>query len=138
MQGIDSRFQPIPRIPFIALPGFFQRPSTGPVTFLPPQGPLASLRETSVRWSRNPSLVREAHVIDESRLRHPQERAIFIGCVVINLALMAGAIYITASGAEWLEAYPRLAKWADAMRAAAVLAILSPPTLVLMRNMRRA
>jgi len=77
-------------------------------------------------------------VIDESRLRHPYEHAIFVGTVLVNLALMAGAIYITAYGSHWLERYPNLAKWADALRAAAVLAILSPPMLVVLRNTRRA
>jgi hypothetical protein len=80
----------------------------------------------------------EAHVIDESRLRHPSERAIYAATVVVNLALMAAAIYFTAYSAEWLESYPRLARWAGALRAAAVLAIMSPPALVVLRNTRRA
>jgi hypothetical protein len=77
-------------------------------------------------------------MIDESRLRHPYERVIFAATVVVNLALMAAAIYLTAYGSEWLEAHPRLAKFADGLRAAAIVAILSPPALVVLRNTRRA
>ena len=76
-------------------------------------------------------------MIDESRLRHPHERWIFVATVVVNLALMAAAVYLTAYGSAWLEAHPRLDKYADGLRAAAVLAILSPPLLVVLRNTRR-
>jgi hypothetical protein len=76
------------------------------------------------RWER----ACEANMIDEARLRHPYERAIFAATVVVNLALLATAIYLTAYGSEWLEAHPRLAKYAEELRGAVVHCTTAPVT----------
>lgn len=79
-----------------------------------------------------------AATLDESRLRHPAERPIFVLSAVINLALLVTAVALVASGADWLERYPRLAKRATELQTAAGAAILAPFALTLLRNRRRA
>ena len=55
--------------------------------------------------------------LDESRLRHPKERPVFIATVLLNLALIAGALALGLYGGDWLERHPRVAKFADASTA---------------------
>jgi hypothetical protein len=43
---------------------------------------------------------------DESRLRHPKERPVFIATVLLNLALVAGAVALGLYGGDWLERHP--------------------------------
>src|SRR5688572_20754027 len=75
---------------------------------------------------------------DESRLRHPKERPVFIATVLLNLALVAGALALGAYGGDWLEQHPRVARYADGLRVTAIAAVLAPFVLTFARNRRRA
>jgi hypothetical protein len=46
----------------------------------------------------------------ETDLRHPSEWTVFVFSVVLNLAIMAGAVVFAAHGTEKLAAHPGLAK----------------------------
>ena len=72
----------------------------------------------------------------ESQLRHPWEIPIFIASVVLNLALIAAAIFIAARGDAWLRSHHFLAKYSNQIRAGAIAAILTVPSLALVRNNR--
>ncbi len=75
---------------------------------------------------------------DESRLRHPKERPVFIATVLLNLALIAGALALGLYGGDWLERHPRVAKYADGLRVTAIAAVLAPFVLTFARNRRHA
>jgi len=75
---------------------------------------------------------------DESRLRHPTERPIFILSVLLNLAVLGGAVALVVYGRAWLEQYPRVAKRADELVAAAGALLLAPFVLTFTRNQRHA
>lgn len=76
-------------------------------------------------------------ITEESQLRWPTERSLFIASVLFNLLLMILAIVLLTYGAEWLERYPRLAKRADELKMLAVAAVLAPPAIAVIRNARR-
>ena len=76
--------------------------------------------------------------ISVNDLRHPAERRTFVVTVLLNLALIAGVLALAAFGSEWLERYPRVAKYADGLRAAAIAAVLAPFVLTFSRNRRHA
>ena len=76
-------------------------------------------------------------ITEESRLRWPTERSLFIASVLFNLILMVLAILLLTYGAVWLEKYPRLAERADELKMLAVAAVLAPPAITVIRNARR-
>ena len=75
---------------------------------------------------------------DESRLRHPKERPVFIATVLLNLALVAGAVALGLYAGDWLEQHPRVAKYADGLRVTAIAVVLAPFILTFARNRRHA
>ncbi len=75
---------------------------------------------------------------DESHLRHPRERPVFIATVLLNLALVAGALALGYSGGDWLDRHRRVSKYADGLRATAIAAVLAPFVLTFARNRRHA
>ena len=75
---------------------------------------------------------------DESRLRHPAERPMFIVSAVLNLVILVAAFAIVRYGGDWIEAYPRVAKHAEELAAAASALILAPFILTFSRNQRYA
>jgi len=77
-------------------------------------------------------------VRDESELRRRGDRLVYVGAVLINLALFALAIFLIEHGSAWLDQYPRLAKRAQDVRALALALLAAPPVLVFMRHRRRA
>ena len=76
--------------------------------------------------------------VDESKLRHPFERPIFIGSVLVNVALLVAALLLIGRGSDWLKQHPRLEKRADQLQAAALAALAAPLGLTLLRNRRSA
>jgi len=74
---------------------------------------------------------------DESDLRHPGDKYIFIASVVLNIGLMSAAVYLVANGSDWIKSHPFLGKWAEHLRTLAIFAILALPASVLVRNSRR-
>src|SRR6476619_1768880 len=75
---------------------------------------------------------------DESQLRRPGDRIVYLATVLVNLALFCLAIYLIEHGSTWLDQYPRLAKRAQDARALAFALLAAPPALVFLRHRRRA
>ena len=44
--------------------------------------------------------------VDEARLRHGSERAVFVATLLLNIALVVAAVALLRSGSEWLHHYP--------------------------------
>ncbi|MFZ0575067.1 MAG: hypothetical protein WA428_11850 [Candidatus Cybelea sp.] len=76
--------------------------------------------------------------IEESALRHPHERLIFVGLVVLNFLLMGVAIALVVHDPGWLKPYPILSKEVNVLRFLAITALVGIPLLVLRRNRREA
>jgi len=76
--------------------------------------------------------------IDESHLRHPLERPIFIASVIVNFALMGIAITLIFHEPGWFKSYPVLDKEISLIRALAITGLVGIPLLVLNRNRREA
>ena len=76
--------------------------------------------------------------IDESSLRHPLERPIFVASVILNFALMAIAITLIFYEPPWFKAHPLIDKEITLLRALAITALVGIPLLVLNRNRREA
>jgi Zn-dependent protease with chaperone function len=76
--------------------------------------------------------------IDESALRHPYERLIFVGLVVLNFLLMGVAIALVVHDPGWLKPYPFLRREVNVLRFLAITALIGIPVLVLRRNRREA
>src|SRR5262245_60520569 len=78
----------------------------------------------------------------ESDLRHPREWPTFVVSVALNLAIMAGAVALTAYGTDELAKYPRLTSIVgprlDDLRALAITAVFALPAVFFLRNLRRA
>jgi hypothetical protein len=77
-------------------------------------------------------------VRQESDLRMPRERVVYLATVLVNLALFCLAIYLVGHGSAWLDEYPRLAKRAADVRGLAFALLAAPPALALLRNRRNA
>jgi len=77
-------------------------------------------------------------VQQETELRIPRDRVVYLATVLVNLALFALAIYLIEHGSAWLQEYPRLAKRAQDVRALAFAALAAPPVLAYLRHRRRA
>lgn len=77
--------------------------------------------------------------VDLSHLRHPWERPIWVGAVLLNLLLCALALTVAIRGGERIfEALPLLRNYEKELVAAATVFALTPPLLVLARNRRHA
>jgi hypothetical protein len=76
--------------------------------------------------------------IDESALRHPLERPIFIASVIFNFVLMGLALTLLFYEPAWIKAHPLLDKQLTLFRALAITALIGIPLLVLNRNRREA
>jgi hypothetical protein len=72
---------------------------------------------------------------DESQLRHPAERSLFLAFSVLNVLLMAAAICIVLNGSDWLRAHSHLAGY---IRVLAIAAVFGVPAIVFLRNGRHA
>jgi hypothetical protein len=96
--------------------------------------------KASKQNSINPprELSRVGEIIDESALRHPHERLIFLGLVVLNFLLMGVAIALVVHDPGWLKPYPFLRKEVNVLRFLAITALVGIPLLVLRRNRREA
>ena len=79
-----------------------------------------------------------SELIDESPLRHPFERPLFIGLVVINFLLMAAAIALIVHDPGWLKPYPILSKEVGLLRALAITALVGIPLVMFERQRREA
>lgn len=77
-------------------------------------------------------------VREERSLRYRRERPIFIASVLLNVAIIVGALTGMDLAAERLASYPRLAGRVSEIRTIATLAIFLPPAILLLRNWRIA
>jgi len=77
-------------------------------------------------------------LLDESVLRDPTERPIFIASVIFNFVLMAIAIALVFYQPPWLRTHPILGKDIGFLRVLAVSALIGIPLLVLNRNRRES
>ena len=76
--------------------------------------------------------------VDESVLRDPLERPVFIATVACNFLLMGIAIVLVFYQPDWLKTHPLLGKDASFLRVLAITALFGIPVLVLNRNRREA
>jgi hypothetical protein len=76
--------------------------------------------------------------IDESTLRDPLERPVFIASVLVNFGLMGLAVALVFYQPAWVRAHPVLGKDISFLRVLAITALVSIPLLVLNRNRREA
>jgi hypothetical protein len=76
--------------------------------------------------------------IDESLLRDPLERPIFIASVALNFVLMALALTLVFYTPGWLKSHALLNKDITFLRILAVTALVGIPLLVLNRNRRES
>ncbi|MGA8533459.1 MAG: M48 family metallopeptidase [Candidatus Tumulicola sp.] len=79
-----------------------------------------------------------ADAVDESVLRDPTERPIFIASVVVNFLLMALAIALVFYEPPWIKSHLLLSKDVGFLRILALTALFGIPLLVLNRNRREA
>src|SRR5262249_30318157 len=76
-------------------------------------------------------------VINESQLRYPHERVLFVATVILNLAIPVLAIILVVIGSDWLSTHPFFAEKIKKILVAAIIGILSPLALGFIRNTRR-
>ena len=76
--------------------------------------------------------------IDERTLRHSGERVVFFVFVVLNFAILAGAVWVMRMHPPWLGRHPFVDKQVATLRALAIAGAVAAPWTVLMRNMRWA
>ena len=77
--------------------------------------------------------------LDLARLRHPWERPVWIGSVVLNVVICVFAITVVIRGGVWIFGlFPFLARYEGEIRAVALAAVLAPPLLISSRNARLA
>jgi hypothetical protein len=76
--------------------------------------------------------------IDELQFRHPWEIPIFIVSLIINLALIVGAIILVLTSADWIAIHPFIHRHMSGIKVLAVAALFAPPAMVFVRHMRRA
>lgn len=74
---------------------------------------------------------------EESGLRHPWERTIFLASVMVNLGIMVGAFFLLRTAHDWLREHPLVAKTLKHVELLATAAVFAPPAIVLIRNARR-
>lgn len=75
--------------------------------------------------------------VDEARLRHGSERAVFVATLLLNIALVVAAVALLQSGSTWLRHFPEIARYAKGFDAVATALILAPFALTMARNQRR-
>ena len=76
--------------------------------------------------------------IDESALRDPLERPVFIASVIANFALMIVAIVLIFYQPSWTRTHPVLGKEIAFLRVLAITALVGIPLVVLNRNRRES
>ena len=81
---------------------------------------------------------RSDDAIDESLLRDPLERPIFIASVALNFVLMALALTLVFYTPGWLKSHALLNKDITFLRILAITALVGIPLLVLNRNRRES
>jgi hypothetical protein len=69
--------------------------------------------------------------VRESDLRHPYEKFALAACIIGNILLAAGAIYVVTRTPEWLSGHPVIARHAESARPFLIGAILLVPAAVL-------
>jgi hypothetical protein len=77
-------------------------------------------------------------LVDESKLRHPSERPIFLATVAMNFLLMAVAIALTFYQPTWVIHHALLDKYISILRVVAITALIGIPLVVLNRNRRES
>lgn len=87
---------------------------------------------------RPPLKTAAANSVDESTLRDPSERPIFLASVAFNFILMGIAIVLIFYQPSWLKTHPVLSKEIAFLRVLAITALVGIPLLVLNRNRREA
>ena len=75
---------------------------------------------------------------DERTLRHPRERIVFAVFVVLNFAVLAGAVLVMRMHPPWLGKHPFVDKQIQALRGLALAGAIAAPATVLLRNRRWA
>lgn len=76
--------------------------------------------------------------IDEKSLRHPLEKPIFLASVLLNVALLALALYVATDAPKWLAERELIVKHLKEIRALATGMALAPFALTFVRNARRS
>lgn len=74
----------------------------------------------------------------EVGLRHPLERPLFWAYAVLNVLVLAAALFIIFQGSDWLHAHRRLEQYRGKIRALAIAAVVGIPATIFLRNTRHA
>jgi hypothetical protein len=77
-------------------------------------------------------------LVDESKLRHPSERPIFLATVALNFILMGLAIALIFYQPGWVVKHVLIDKYISLLRVVAITALIGIPLLVLNRNRRES
>jgi len=75
--------------------------------------------------------------VDESRLRYPTERAVYVATMLLNIVVIIVAALVIRMDDSWKKEHRIAAKAADGLKVSAAALLLAPIALVLMRNRRR-
>jgi hypothetical protein len=76
--------------------------------------------------------------LEESQLRHPEERPLFVIYAVLNLLLLLAVLFIVIKGSNWLRGHPFLEEYRGRIRTVAIAAVFGIPAIVFLRNTRHA
>ena len=78
-----------------------------------------------------------AATLDESRLRYPTERAVYVATMLLNIVVIIAATMVFRMDESWKKEHRIAAKVADGLKVSAAALLLAPIALGLMRNRRR-
>lgn len=78
-----------------------------------------------------------AATLDESRLRYPTERVVYVATLLLNIVVLVAVAQIIRLGEDWRKEYQFVSFLADGVELSGAALLLAPVALTLLRNRRR-